>query len=118
MRGLAGITDFLISCVQEELFAEEEQTYFKKVIDSQIFMLSLYEQFDSLGQSKGFLGEQNLKISHDLFAGSSGILLVLQRYNDLKSEEEMTKPSEFSLYLVAEIFDKWRLKDESSSVMA
>ncbi|HFU4478562.1 TPA: hypothetical protein ACGPAV_001065, partial [Streptococcus suis] len=73
----------------------------------QIKTLKLFEQRDESEVLFGFLGEGNLKISHDLHSGSSGIALVLYRYVKYKQGVQ-TAPSEFALYLIDAIFRKWR----------
>ncbi|MHC3510753.1 class III lanthionine synthetase LanKC N-terminal domain-containing protein [Streptococcus suis] len=107
MRGLAGITDLLITCLQEGVLCDEVSERTSKVVDQQIKTLNLFEQRDESEILFGFLGEGNLKISHDLHSGSSGIALVLYRYVKYKQSVQ-TAPSEFALYLLDEIFRKWR----------
>ncbi|WP_156021259.1 lanthionine synthetase LanC family protein [Streptococcus ruminantium] len=107
MRGLAGITDLLITCLQEGVLCDEVSERTSKVVDQQIKTLNLFEQRDGSEILFGFLGEGNLKISHDLHSGSSGIALVLYRYVKYKQGVQ-TAPSEFALYLLDEIFRKWR----------
>lgn len=80
MRGLSGITDFLITCYQNDI---SDKQHIKKIIEQQISGFKLHEiNYNSpkgKGQ-KGFSGEQSLKISNDLYTGTTGIIGVISRW--------------------------------------
>lgn len=79
MRGMAGIADFLLdtlNVIDDRFLLEKIENHVTKIINN----LELF--FDDVEQLH--LGEQLFKLSADLTTGTSGILLVLKRYQDFK----------------------------------
>lgn len=103
MRGLSGITDFLISYLQEfgDKIEVEKRLEIEKVVESQINTLSLYE-IEEGSSVRGFVGEQLLRISHDYYTGTAGVIAVISRYMAYKNKK-YTYSSDFTVAMLEEI---------------
>ena len=87
MRGFSGILDFLMDC----LFVIDNIGLRERVLEK-IHNLANNLKLFYLSEYNLFYGEQLFKLSTDLLAGTSGIILVLERYRKLV-EENVLIPS-------------------------
>ncbi|MBE1555608.1 lanthionine synthetase LanC family protein [Sporosarcina limicola] len=107
MRGLAGVADFLISYYQ--LVEEDPEVY--ESIEGKISTFRLFEVFsEHEGKSLGFPGEQSLKIAHDFYTGSMGIVSVISRWISFINNEKITTSTDIVLSIAEEIIDHQRNK--------
>ncbi|WP_100011774.1 lanthionine synthetase LanC family protein [Lentibacillus sediminis] len=107
MRGLAGVVDFLISYYQ--LVEENPQVY--ESIEDKISTFRLFEVVgENDGKSLGFPGEQALKISHDFYTGSMGIVSVLSRWISFTSHKKLTTSTDVVLSIAEEIINHQKNK--------
>lgn len=109
MRGLAGLTDFLISYYQ----LDENNSRVFDSIENKISSFKLFEVFNnSEDKSIGFPGEQLLKISHDLYTGSIGITSVLSRWVSYTNSEKKTSSTDIVLTIAEELINHQKQKVE------
>lgn len=87
MRGFSGILDFLMDC----LFVIDNIGLRERVLEK-IHNLANNLKLFYLSEYNLFYGEQLFKLSTDLLAGTSGIILVLERYRKMV-EENVLIPS-------------------------
>ena len=112
MRGLAGVTDFLISYYQ----LVEEDSEVHASIESKMETFRLYEVTDKHeNNSLGFPGEQSLKISHDFYTGSTGITSVISRWISFNNNKKINRSTDIVLSISEEIIDYQINKSDLSS---
>lgn len=109
MRGLAGLTDFLISYHQ----LDEKNSQMFGSIENQISSFRLFEVFsDSEDKLIGFPGEQLLKVSHDFYTGSIGIISVISRWVSYINSEKNTTSTDIVLTIAEELLNHQKQKVE------
>jgi hypothetical protein len=100
MRGLAGVTDFLISYYH----LDDENKKLYESIDTKISTFRLFE-ITNESNFLGFPGEQALKISHDLYTGSMGILTVISRWISYVNNQKKSPSTDIVLSITEELIE-------------
>ncbi|WP_449460671.1 class III lanthionine synthetase LanKC N-terminal domain-containing protein [Streptococcus suis] len=92
MRGMAGIADFLLdtlNIIDDKILLENIENHINIIINN----LELF--FDD--KEKLHFGEQLFKLSADLATGTSGVLLVLKRYQNFRESGKLSPSHLFNL---------------------